>query len=117
MTQTADTTDVLKQLGKLTTIVESIQTNVQDIKVSQARTDECLKALETQILDIKNSTDTQFADIKKAPIPNLGISKCNSDLKIIACGRFWRYWALLQSSFSFLEGRCKRARFTRPSYS
>ncbi|NJK29793.1 MAG: hypothetical protein HC940_06410 [Acaryochloris sp. SU_5_25] len=71
MTQATDTSEVLKQLGKLTTAVESIQTDIQDIKVSQARTEERFNSidqrfttLEIQVSDLKKSTDTQFADIK-----------------------------------------------------
>lgn len=44
MTQATDATEVSNQLGKLINVVESIQTDVQDIKVNQARTDERLKA-------------------------------------------------------------------------
>ncbi|MBF2046197.1 MAG: hypothetical protein IGS54_02160 [Elainella sp. C42_A2020_010] len=66
MTQSTDTAEVLKQLGKLTILVEGIQTDVQDIKLNQARTDERLKALETQVSDFKKSTETQIADLKKS---------------------------------------------------
>ncbi len=34
MTQATDATEVLNQLGKLINVVESIQTDVQDIKVN-----------------------------------------------------------------------------------
>ena len=73
MTQTTDTTEVLRQLGKLTTVVESIQTDVQDIKVSQARTeerfnsiDQRIDSLETRLEDFKQSSDNQIADLKKS---------------------------------------------------
>jgi chromosome segregation ATPase len=44
--------------------LDAIAADVVEIKVSQARTDERFSALDTQLTDLKKSTDTQLEDIK-----------------------------------------------------
>jgi septal ring factor EnvC (AmiA/AmiB activator) len=55
---------VLKQLEKIGTAVVSIQSDVTDIKISQARTDERLNSLEKQLSDTRAEFKTDIADLK-----------------------------------------------------
>jgi|GEM_PF-2419013 len=127
MTQTTDTTEVLRQLGKLTTVVESIQTDVQEIKVSQARTEERFnsidqrinsletrledfkKSSDTQIADLKKSTETQFADLKKTTEAQIADFKKSTetqfaDMKVQLRSQDNRLWTFLAALFLAVLG-------------
>lgn len=60
MTQTTDTEirDLILGLDK------KIDALDKKLEITAARTDERLKALETQVVDYKKNTDTQLTDIK-----------------------------------------------------
>ncbi|MGB8701909.1 MAG: hypothetical protein WCD18_21040 [Thermosynechococcaceae cyanobacterium] len=66
MTQTQpDRVDQLESLiERIDRKLDTIASDIIEIKISQARTDERLNSLEVQVSDIKKNTDTQFADIK-----------------------------------------------------
>jgi predicted nuclease with TOPRIM domain len=60
MTQATDTSEVLKRLDKLTTAVESLQSDIQDIKIGQARTEEQIKSVQQQITDLDKSLNKRI---------------------------------------------------------
>lgn len=116
MTQTTDTTEVLKQLGKLTTVVESIQTDVQEIKISQARTeerfnsiDQRINSLGTRLEDFKKSSDTQIADLKKSTETQITDLKKSTeiqfaDVKMQLRSQDNRLWTFLAALFLAVLG-------------
>jgi predicted nuclease with TOPRIM domain len=59
MTQATDTSEVLNRLDRLTTAVESIQSDIQGIKLSQARTEEKLDALNQRLGSLEDRVKSQ----------------------------------------------------------
>jgi septal ring factor EnvC (AmiA/AmiB activator) len=59
MTQAIDTSEVLKQLDKLTTGVEGIQSDIQKIYLSQAKTEEKLSSIDQRLERLEKRVDAQ----------------------------------------------------------
>jgi archaellum component FlaC len=91
MTQTQpDRLDQLESImERMDQKLDTITTNIIDIKISQARTDERLNSLETQVSDFKKSVDTQFSDIKKSTDTQF------SDIKIQLRAQDTRLWSFI----------------------
>jgi chromosome segregation ATPase len=64
MTNAIEASEVLKQLDKISVAVASIQSDMADIKISQARTDERLNGLEKSLSDTRAEFKTDIADLK-----------------------------------------------------
>jgi predicted nuclease with TOPRIM domain len=62
MTQAIDIPDVLNRLDKLTTVVEGMNSNLQElrleVKTSQARTEEKLNAIDQRFVDLGKRIDS-----------------------------------------------------------
>jgi hypothetical protein len=68
------------------------------VDVFSARTDERLKALETQVSDLKKGTDIQFADLKKSTDTQL------ADIRVQLRSQDNRLWTFVAGAFLTILG-------------
>jgi predicted nuclease with TOPRIM domain len=89
MTQATDTSEILKQLDKLTTAVESVQSDIRDIKLSQARTEERIKSL-------AELTDQRFsAAQQQVSALDTSLNKRIDSFEQRGNGQETRFWSLV----------------------
>ncbi|MBW4551736.1 MAG: hypothetical protein KME35_11595 [Aphanocapsa sp. GSE-SYN-MK-11-07L] len=91
MTQATDALEVLKRLDKLTTNIESLQSGIQEIKISQARTEEQIKSVQQQIIDLDKSLNKRIDTLETR-----GNSQEN---------RFWSLVAILATALLGILGK------------
>jgi septal ring factor EnvC (AmiA/AmiB activator) len=76
--------------------LDAINTDIMEIKISQAKTeerfnsvDQRFNAIDSQLADIKKSTDTQFAEIRKSTDTQL------TDIKVQIRAQDSRLWTFI----------------------
>jgi tetrahydromethanopterin S-methyltransferase subunit B len=89
MTQTVEIPDVLNRLDKLTTAIESIQTDTRDIKITLARMDERLNAVDQRVDDLDRSLSKRIDDLDKS------LNKRIDSLEQRSNGQETRFWSLV----------------------
>lgn len=101
MTTGIDTAEVLKRLDKLNSNVEVIQSDIQDIKLSQARTEERFNSVDQRF----NSVDQRFDSLEKS------VNKRFDSLEQRTIGQENRFWGLVALLTTSLLGVIAKVAF------
>ncbi|NJM64499.1 MAG: hypothetical protein HC851_01925 [Acaryochloris sp. RU_4_1] len=97
MAQTTDT-EIREVKELILGLDKKIDALDKKVEVSAARTEERLKALETQAADFKKSTDTQLADLKKNTDTQL------ADIRVQLRSQDNRLWTFIVALFLAVFG-------------
>jgi septal ring factor EnvC (AmiA/AmiB activator) len=105
MTSAIEASEVLKQLEKISVAVASIQSDVADIKISQARTDERLNGLEKSLSDTRAEFKTDIADLKTDIKTDIADLKTDiTDIRLQLRAQDNRLWSFVGALFLAVLG-------------